>query len=84
MFLAERSLDVAGTTIYPSLEGTRPILVEVQALVSNANYGTPQRNTNGFDYKRLGMLLAVLDKRIGLSMATKDVFVNLVEKVVLL
>ena len=78
MFLAERSIGIAGTTIYPSLEGTRPILVEVQALVSNANYGTPQRNTNGFDYKRLGMLLAVLDKRIGLSMATKDVFVNLV------
>ena len=78
MFLAERSVGIAGTTIYPSLEGTRPILVEVQALVSNANYGTPQRNTNGFDYKRLGMLLAVLDKRIGLSMATKDVFVNLV------
>ncbi|MFL2983632.1 MAG: DNA repair protein RadA [Candidatus Neomarinimicrobiota bacterium] len=78
MFLAERSIDIAGTTIYPSLEGTRPILVEVQALVSNANYGTPQRNANGFDYKRLGMLIAVLDKRIGLSMGTKDVFVNLV------
>ncbi len=78
MFLAERSIDVAGTSIYPSLEGTRPILVEVQALVSNANYGTPQRNVNGFDFKRLGMLIAVLDKRMGLSMGTKDVFVNLV------
>ena len=65
MFLAERSFDVAGTTIFPSLEGTRPILVEVQALVSNANYGTPQRNTNGFDYKRLGMLIAVLEKKNG-------------------
>ena len=50
MFLAERSIDIAGTSIYPSLEGTRPILVEVQALVANANYGTPQRNVNGFDY----------------------------------
>ena len=78
MFLAERSVDVAGTTIYPSLEGTRPILVEVQALVSNANYSTPQRNVNGFDYKRLGMLIAVLDKRMGLAMGAKDVFVNLV------
>ena len=78
MFLAERSFDVAGTTIYPSLEGTRPILVEVQALVSNANYGTPQRNVNGFDYKRLGMLIAVLEKRMGLAMGSKDVFVNLV------
>ena len=78
MFLAERSVEVSGTTIYPSLEGTRPILVEVQALVSNANYGTPQRNVNGFDYKRLGMLIAVLEKRMGLAMGTKDVFVNLV------
>ena len=78
MFLAERSIDIAGTSIYPSLEGTRPILVEVQALVANANYGTPQRNVNGFDYKRLGMLIAVLEKRMGLAMGTKDVFVNLV------
>ena len=78
MFLAERSINIAGTSIYPSLEGTRPILVEVQALVSSANYGTPQRNVNGFDYKRLGMLIAVLEKRMGLAMGTKDVYVNLV------
>jgi DNA repair protein RadA/Sms len=78
MFLAERSVNIPGTSIYPSLEGTRPILVEVQALVSNANFGTPQRNVNGFDYKRLGMLIAVLEKRIGLAMGSKDVFVNLV------
>ena len=78
MFLAERSVNIPGTSIYPSLEGTRPILVEVQALVSNANFGTPQRNVNGFDTKRLGMLIAVLEKRLGLVMGTKDVFVNLV------
>ena len=78
MFLAERSINIAGTTIYPSLEGTRPILVEVQALVTNANYGNPQRNVNGFDFKRLGMLIAVLEKRMGLAMGTKDVYVNLV------
>ena len=78
MFLAERSVNIAGTTIYPSLEGTRPILVEVQALVTNANYGNPQRNVNGFDFKRLGMLIAVLEKRMGLAMGTKDVYVNLV------
>jgi len=78
LFLAERSVEISGTSIYPSLEGTRPILVEVQALVSNANYGTPQRNVNGFDTKRLGMLIAVLEKRMGLAMGTKDVFVNLV------
>ena len=78
MFLTERSLDVPGTCIYPSLEGTRPILVEVQALVSNANYGTPQRNVNGFDYKRLSMLTAVLEKRLDIPMGSKDIFVNLV------
>tara|TARA_B110000438_G_C15763042_1_gene628214 strand:+ start:23 stop:1366 length:1344 start_codon:yes stop_codon:yes gene_type:complete len=78
MFLAERSLNIAGTSIYPSLEGTRPILVEVQALVSDTNYGNPQRNVNGYDHKRLAMLIAVLDKRLGLAFANKDVFVNLV------
>ena len=78
MFLAERSLNIAGTSIYPSLEGTRPILVEVQALVSDTNYGSPQRNVNGYDYKRLAMLIAVLDNRLGLTFANKDVFVNLV------
>ena len=78
MFLKERSINIPGTCIYPSLEGTRPILVEVQSLVSNANFGTPQRNVNGFDTKRLGMLIAVLEKRMGLAMGTKDVFVNLV------
>ena len=78
IFLEERSIDVSGTCIYPSLEGTRPILIEIQALVTNANYNTPQRNVTGFNYKRLGMLTAVLEKRIGLSMGTKDIFVNLV------
>ena len=78
IFLEERSIDVPGTCIYPSLEGTRPILIEIQALVTNANYNTPQRNVTGFNYKRLGMLTAVLEKRIGLSMGTKDIFVNLV------
>lgn len=78
LFLSERSEHIPGTSIFPSLEGTRPILVEVQALVSNANYGTPQRNVNGFDYRRLAMLLAVLEKRMRIPMGTKDVFVNLV------
>jgi DNA repair protein RadA/Sms len=78
LFLAERSVNVAGSAIFPSLEGTRPILVEVQALVSNANFGTPQRNVNGFDFRRLSMLLAVLEKRLKLPMGTRDTFVNLV------
>ncbi len=78
IFLAERQEEISGSTIFPSIEGTRPILVEVQALVSKANFGTPQRNVNGFDFKRLSMLLAVLEKRVGILMGTSDVFVNLV------
>ena len=78
LFLAERTKEVPGSAVFPALEGTRPILVEVQALVSNANFGTPQRNANGIDYKRLSMFLAVLEKRLGMVMGTKDVFVNLV------
>ena len=77
-FLSERTLEVPGSAIFPAIEGTRPLLVEVQALVSNANFGTPQRNSNGIDYKRLAMLLAVLEKRIGIPIGAKDVFINLV------
>ena len=78
MFLEERNIDITGTCIYPSLEGTRPILVEVQALVSKSTLNIPHRNTNGFDYKRINIILAVLEKRMGLSMGNKDVFINLV------
>jgi DNA repair protein RadA/Sms len=78
LFLAERTANTAGTAIFPSMEGSRPILVEVQALVSKANFGTPQRNTNGVDSRRLSMLLAVLEKRLGNVMGMNDVFVNLV------
>jgi len=78
LFLAERTANTAGTAILPTMEGTRPILVEVQALVSKANFGTPQRNTNGVDSRRLSMLLAVLEKRLGNIMGMNDVFVNLV------
>ena len=78
LFLAERRNDITGSTIFPSLEGTRPILVEIQSLVSNSNFSAPQRNVNGFDFKRLSMLLAVLEKRMGYKMGMKDVFVNLV------
>lgn len=78
LFLAERTANTAGTAILPTMEGSRPILVEVQALVSKANFGTPQRNTNGVDTRRLSMLLAVLEKRLGNIMGMNDVFVNLV------
>ncbi len=78
LFLSERRNDITGSSVFPSVEGSRPILVEVQSLVSQANFGTPQRNVNGFDYRRLAMLLAVLEKRNGIIMGTRDVFVNLV------
>ncbi|NQT98255.1 MAG: DNA repair protein RadA [Candidatus Marinimicrobia bacterium] len=78
LFLSERTSGISGTTIYPALEGSRPILLEIQALVSAANFGTPQRNVNGFDLRRLAMLLAVLERRQGLVLGTRDVFVNLV------
>ena len=78
LFLSERTSGISGTAIYPALEGSRPILLEIQALVSAANFGTPQRNVNGFDLRRLAMLLAVLEKRQGLVLGTRDVFVNLV------
>ena len=60
------------------IEGTRPVLVEIQALAAKAGYGTPQRVATGYDGRRLALLLAVLDKRAGLSLATLDVFVNVV------
>jgi DNA repair protein RadA/Sms len=78
LFLSERSIDAAGSSIYPSVEGTRPILIEVQALVSKASFGTPQRNVNGYDIRRLSMLLAVLEKRLKIPMGMNDTFVNLV------
>ena len=59
------------------VEGVRPLLIETQALVSTAAYGTPQRQTTGFDTRRLHMLLAVLEKRCGFKLATKDVFLNM-------
>ncbi len=67
---------VSGTAIAATLEGIRPILVEIQALVSSAAYGTPQRSSTGFDLRRLNMLLAVLEKRAGFKLAAKDVFLN--------
>jgi len=76
VFLSERSVGTPGSTVVAAMEGTRPILVEVQALVSSTNFNVPQRNTTGFDYRRLGHLLAVLEKRLGMNMGAHDVFVN--------
>jgi DNA repair protein RadA/Sms len=77
VFLSERTYGASGATIVASIEGTRPILIEVQALVSPSNYGMPQRTATGFDLRRLSMLLAVLDKRVGINTGVQDVFVNI-------
>lgn len=76
VFLAERHGGSSGSTVVAAIEGSRPILLEVQALVSSSNYGTPQRNSTGIDYRRLSLLLAVLEKRLGLHLGSQDVFVN--------
>lgn len=68
---------LSGVSIATSIEGLRPLLVEVQSLVSTAAYGTPQRSSTGFDAKRLNMLLAVLEKRCGFKLGAKDVFLNI-------
>ena len=67
---------LSGIAVGASVDGIRPYLIEVQALVSNAAYGTPQRNTTGYDPRRMSMLLAVLEKRVGMKMFQKDVFLN--------
>lgn len=78
IFLSERTKNSPGCSVVCLMEGTRPILVEIQALATPSNYGLPQRTTTGVDNKRLAMLLAVLEKRIGLRVGTSDVFVNAV------
>ena len=77
MLITQRDTDLSGFTIGVMLEGNRPLLLEVQALVSTATYGTPQRSTNGMDGRRLQMLLAVLEKRAGFRLGQQDVFLNM-------
>lgn len=69
--------ELSGTAIVATIEGMRPLMIEIQALVSTAVYGTPQRTTTGFNAKRLNMLLAVLEKRAGFKLGSKDVFLNI-------
>ena len=76
MFLAERPLKEPGSAVTALLEGTRPILGEVQALVSNSNYQNPRRLATGFDHNRLSMLIAVLEKRLNVFMGNLDAYVN--------
>ena len=75
-FLAERPEEVPGSVVIASIEGTRPILVEVQALVSPTSFGTPRRTTLGFDPNRVAVLIAVLEKKMGVHLLGQDVFVN--------
>jgi DNA repair protein RadA/Sms len=77
LFLSEREKQTPGSVVTSSIEGTRPILLEVQALVTPSNYGYPQRVSNGFDQRRLSILLAVLEKRAGTRVSATNVFVNI-------
>lgn len=77
ILIHSQSEQLSGSAIAATMEGIRPLLVEIQALVSTAVYGTPQRSTTGFDIRRLNMLLAVLEKRCGFRLGTKDVFLNI-------
>ncbi len=75
--LSQRDETLSGAAVAATLEGARPMFIEVQSLVSSAVYGTPQRNANGFDMRRLSMLLAILEKRCGFKLGAKDVFLNI-------
>ena len=78
VFLAERLLNASGSAIAVTLEGTRPLLVEIQALSSTTSFGNPRRTANGIDFNRLLLLTAVLSKRVGVRLSDQDVFVNVV------
>jgi len=77
ILITNRQTPTSGVAIAATLEGNRPLLIETQALVSTAAYGTPQRSSTGFDLRRLSMLLAVLEKRCGFRLGAKDVFINI-------
>ena len=77
ILISEKEASLSGHAIAATIEGLRPLMIEVQALVSSAVYGTPQRSSTGFNSKRLNMLLAVLEKRAGFALGSKDVFINI-------
>jgi DNA repair protein RadA/Sms len=77
VLISKKDEELSGNVIAATLEGARPLMIEVQALVSTAVYGTPQRSATGFNAKRLNMLLAVLEKRAGFRLGAKDVFLNI-------
>lgn len=78
ILISEKPKDVAGSVIISTVEGTRPMLLELQALVSPTSFGIPKRTSTGVDYNRVGMLLAVLEKRVGLQIQNQDVYINIV------
>ena len=78
LFLLERPLNVSGSVVVAALEGTRPLMVELQSLVSQTNFGMPRRTTIGVDFNRVNLLVAVLEKRAGLHLGGMDIFVNVV------
>jgi DNA repair protein RadA/Sms len=77
MFLAGRPADAAGSAVTACMEGTRPVLVEIQALVSSSKYGTGRRMTQGVDQNRVALMIAMLEKRAGMQLLGDDVFVNI-------
>ncbi|WP_088324265.1 DNA repair protein RadA [Polaribacter tangerinus] len=77
ILISKKDADLSGTAIASTLEGIRPLMIEIQSLVSTAVYGTPQRSTTGYNLKRLNMILAVLEKRAGFKLGAKDVFLNI-------
>ena len=77
LLLTQNHEGLSGVAISAAIEGVRPFLIETQALVSTAAYGTPMRSATGFDIRRMNMLLAVLEKRVGFKLAQKDVFLNI-------
>jgi DNA repair protein RadA/Sms len=78
LFLSERSRNVSGSTVVACIEGTRPLMVEIQALVSQTNFGMPRRTSIGVDFNRVNLLVAVLEKKAGLHLGGMDIFINIV------
>ncbi len=78
MFLSERPLGASGSAVVAAIEGTRPMLVEIQALVSSSKFGTGRRTTQGVEINRVALLVAMLEKRVGFHLSGDDIFVNLV------
>lgn len=78
LFMSERPIDVSGSTVIASIEGTRPLLVEIQALVSPTTFGMPRRTSMGVDFNRVNLLIAVLEKKAGIHLGGMDVFINIV------